>query len=184
MSWTLKNTDERYGLVAQLLHWAVVTAIALQYVWAWRVDRTDSIRQQFSLINEHKSIGMLILMLVLLRLGWRAINRTPRFPIEMKRWEINAANVTHVLLYSLLLAMPLTGWMYSSAAGYGAEFFGWLDIPDFVSTSEALESIMHRSHTALSWALPAVVALHVLAALRHHFVLKDDVLKRMLPGSK
>lgn len=181
MDWRLKNTSERYGLVAQFLHWSVVVGIMLQYAWAWRIDNTESIRQQFSLVNEHKSIGMTILLLVFLRIGWRAINQTPDHPPGTRLWQANAANFTHALLYFLILLMPLTGWMYSSAAGYGAEFYGLLDIPDFVPTSERLESFMHLAHESMAWAIPVVVLVHVAAALRHHFVLKDDVLKRMLP---
>lgn len=184
MKWSFRNTHDRYGMVAQLLHWSVVAGIVLQYIWAWRIDNTESIRQQFSLVTTHKSIGMTILMLVLLRLVWRAFNKPPTYPASMRHWEMNAANLTHALLYSLILLMPLTGWMYSSAAGYGAEFWGLVDIPDFVPTSERLENFMHLAHETIAWAIPAAVAVHVLAALRHHIMLKDDVLKRMLPGWK
>lgn len=184
MNASLTNTTSRYGLIAQFLHWSVVVGIVLQYIWAWRIDNTDSIREQFSLVTTHKSIGMTVLGLVLLRLLWRAFNKPPPYPSSMHTWEINAANFTHALLYLLILLMPLTGWMYTSAAGYGAEFFGLIDIPDFVPTGERLENFMHVAHEAIGWAIPAVVAVHVIAALRHHFVLKDDVLKRMLPGSK
>ena len=181
---SLTNTSNRYGLIAQLLHWAVVVGIVLQYVWAWRIDNTDSIRAQFSLVTTHKSIGMTILALVLLRMAWRAFNKPPPYPVSMKTWEINAANFTHALLYLLILLMPLTGWMYTSAAGYGAEFWGLVDIPDFVATGERLENFMHIAHETIAWLIPIVVAVHVFAALRHHFTLKDDVLKRIIPGWK
>ena len=178
------QVSNRYGLIAQLLHWAVVVGILLQYVWVWRIDNTDSIREQFSLVTTHKSIGMTVLALVLLRMAWRAFNKPPPYPPGMARWEINAANLMHALLYLLILLMPLTGWMYTSAAGYGAEFWGLIDIPDFVLTGERLENFMHVAHETIGWAIPIVVAVHVLAALRHHFALKDDVLKRMVPGWK
>ena len=178
------QVSNRYGLIAQLLHWAVVVGILLQYVWAWRIDNTDSIREQFSLVTTHKSIGMTVLALVLLRMGWRAFNKPPPYPPSMARWEINAANLMHALLYLLILLMPLTGWMYTSAAGYGAEFWGLIDVPDFVPTGERLENFMHVAHETIGWVIPIVVAVHVLAALRHHFALKDDVLKRMVPGWK
>jgi cytochrome b561 len=181
MNFRMRNTASRYGAIAQALHWAVVVGIVLQFVWAWRIDETESIRQQFALVNQHKSIGITILLLVVVRLGWRGFNRPPANPDGMSAWERRAAALSHGLLYALILALPLSGWAYSSAAGYGAEFFGLLEIPDFVSQSEPLESILGRVHDGLGIALAVLVAVHVLAALRHHFVLKDDVLKRMLP---
>lgn len=138
MKLSLANTDKTYGLIAQLLHWLVVAGISAQFVWAWRIDQAESVRSEFQLVNQHKSIGMTVLALVVLRLGWRAFNRPPAFPAGMKTWEMRAANVAHWLLYVLILAMPVTGWIYTSAAGFGAEFFGLLDIPDLVGQSERL----------------------------------------------
>lgn len=180
----LRNTVTHYGLISQLLHWAVVLLVALQFVWAWRIDQTESVIQTYRLTVQHKSIGMTVLMLAVLRLAWRLFNRPPPLPAGMPRWEMTAAKLSHGLLYALIFAMPLTGWAYSSAGGYGAEWFGWIDFPDFVGESERLEDILGRVHGALAGTLVAVVALHVLAALRHHFILKDSVLKRMLPTWK
>lgn len=181
MKLPLSNTDDAYGFVAQVFHWLVVVGISAQFVWAWRIDQTDSIRSQFALINQHKSIGMTVLALVVLRLLWRLMNRIPPFPAGMSGWERAAASTAHWLLYALILAMPLTGWMYSSAAGFGAEFFGLLDIPDFVAQSERLERVFGTIHEWLAKAILLVVAIHVLAALRHQFLLKDGLLRRMLP---
>ncbi|MBS3744622.1 MAG: cytochrome b [Wenzhouxiangellaceae bacterium] len=181
MKLPLANTDRSYGLVAQSFHWLVVAGITAQFIWAWRIDQTDSIRTQFTLVNQHKSIGMTVLGLVVLRLLWRAVNRPPAFPGSMSGWERRAASTAHWLLYALILVMPLTGWIYSSAAGFGAEFFGLLDIPDFVAQSERLESVFGTIHEWLAKAILLVVAIHVLAALRHQFVLKDGLLRRMLP---
>ncbi|MFU8878152.1 MAG: cytochrome b, partial [Wenzhouxiangellaceae bacterium] len=165
----------------QLLHWLVVVGITLQFVWSWRIDEAESIRQQFQLVNQHKSIGMTVLLLVLLRIAWRLFNRPPPLPPWTPAWERRAAAATHWLLYGLILAMPLSGWAWTSSAGYGAEFFGLLDIPGIAPVDERLEEILGGVHEWLSRAILALVALHVLAALRHHFVLKDNVLKRMLP---
>lgn len=181
MNLRLRNTDKAYGAMAQAFHWLVVVGITAQFIWAWRIDQTDSIRSQFALVNQHKSIGMTVLTLVILRLLWRLVNRTPAFPARMSDWEKRAASTAHWLLYALILAMPLTGWMYSSAAGFGAEFFGLLDIPDFVAQSERLEDIFGTIHAWLAKAILVVVTVHVLAALRHQFVLKDGLLRRMLP---
>jgi cytochrome b561 len=181
MNIPIRNTGNAYGLVAQLFHWAIVAGITLQYIWAWRADQTDSIRTEYQLIVQHKSIGMTVLALAILRILWRLFNRPPALPDGMKRWERFAASFTHWALYGVIMAMPITGWIYSSAAGYGAEFYGLLDIPDLVGTSEALESAFHEIHELLGIALLVLIGVHVAAALQHHFIRKDDVLKRMLP---
>lgn len=181
MKLPIRNTAGYYGLVSQLLHWAVVLGVVLQYSWAWRFHQTDSVRERLHLVNQHKSIGMTILGLMLVRIAWRLFNRPPPMPPVIHRWEASAARFTHGLLYTLLFAMPLTGWMHSSAVGYGAEFFGLLDIPDFVPVNETIELLAKTAHEWMAWVIPTVVIVHVGAALRHHFWLKDDVLKRMLP---
>ncbi len=184
MSVPLRNTDKAYGLVAQLLHWLVVAAILLQFVWAWRIDEADSMRLEFALVNQHKSIGMTILALAVLRLAWRLVSRQPSTPPAMPGWERFAAAVSHWTLYTLIFAIPLSGWAYTSAAGYGAEFFGLVDIPDLVPSDEGLEDVFEDAHEFLGQALLVVVAVHAAAALRHHFLLRDDVLTRMLPFRK
>lgn len=181
MALHLRNSDSAYGLVAQLLHWLIVAGVLLQFVWAWRIDEAGSVRQEFALVNQHKSIGMTILGLVLLRLVWRAFNRPPPLPEERPRWERAVASATHWVLYGLILAMPLSGWVYTSAAGYGAEFFGLVEIPDLVGSSERLEEAFEEVHETLAGVLAGVALLHAAAALRHHFVLRDDVLRRMVP---
>lgn len=181
MNLPLANTNKAYGLIAQLLHWLVVAGISAQFVWAWRIDEAESIRSQFQLVNQHKSIGMTVLVLVVLRLVWRVLNRPPPFPASMKTWEMLAATAAHWLLYVLILVMPVTGWIYTSAAGFGAEFFGLFEIPDLVGQSDRLEEIFGEIHEWLAIAIVAVVSIHVLAALRHQFVLKDGLLRRMLP---
>lgn len=182
MKLPIRNTSDAYGLVAQSLHWLVVVGIVLQFVWAWRIDETDSIRQQYQLVIQHKSIGMTVLLLALVRIAWRVFNRPPALPGSMTRWERFAAAFTHWALYGLILMLPISGWIYSSAAGYGAEFWGLVDdIPDLVEQSEALEDTFHEVHEVLGWALIALVGIHAAAALQHHFIRKDNVLKRMLP---
>jgi len=182
MNIPVRNTRNAYGAVAQFLHWAVVAGILLQFVWAWRIDEVESIRREFALVNQHKSIGMTVLLLAVLRLGWRAFNRPPPLPGDMRGLERRAAAAAHWALYALILALPLSGWAYSSAAGYGAEFWGFVTIPDFVPQGEELESALRVLHDALGVALLALAAVHALAALRHHCVLRDDVLRRMLPS--
>lgn len=177
----VRNSRTAYGLVAQALHWLVVIGISLQFFWAWRIDQTDSIRAQFALVNQHKSIGMTILALVIVRLLWRAFNRPPPFPSSMSAREKFAAVAAHWLLYALIVLMPLTGWIYTSAAGFGPELFGLVEIPALVDQSERLETIFGEIHEWLAIGIVGLVSIHVLAALRHHFLLKDGLIWRMLP---
>ncbi|MBY6205094.1 cytochrome b [Halomonas denitrificans] len=181
MDGILRNTETRYGLVAQLFHWTVAIGIVLQFIWAWRIDQADSIRLEYQLVIQHKSIGMTVLILALLRIAWRLFNAPPALPSAMARRERRAAAFTHWALYGLILFLPLSGWVYSSAAGYGAELFGWVEIPDLVGQSEAVEAAGFQVHRALGWVLLGLVGIHVAAAMHHHFVRKDTVLKRMLP---
>ena len=176
----MRNTRNAYG-AGTAFHWLVVIGITPSSSGRGVSIRPIRFAPEFSLVNQHKSIGMTVLALVVLRLLWRAFNRPPAFPSAMTVWERRAAATAHWLLYALILAMPLTGWMYSSAAGFGAEFFGLLDIPDFVAQSERLEGIFGTIHEWLAKAILLVVTIHMLAALRHQFVLKDGLLGRMLP---
>jgi len=174
----------RYGAVAQALHWLVVAGIVLQYTWAWRIDRAVSVRETFALVNQHKSIGMTVLGLAAVRLAWRAFHPPPAPPPGMPGWERRAAGLVHWMLYLLLFAQPLSGWAWSSAAGYGARFYGLLKVPDLVPTDERLADALGAVHATLGVAMLVLVGIHVLAALRHHFLIGDDVLTRMLPRWK
>lgn len=177
----LRNTRTHYGLVSQALHWAVVVLVVVQFVWAWRMDELSRGLALYEVTVQHKSFGMTILGLMVLRVLWRLFNRPPPLPAHVTGWEHAAARFTHWLLYGLLFAMPLSGWIMSSAADYGAEWFGWVNVPDLVGPNEDLQDVMEETHEILSWVLLGVIGLHVLAALRHHFLLRDRVLKGMLP---
>ncbi len=181
MSIPLRNTASRYGLVSQLFHWLIVGLILFQYTWAWRIDNAEGFRLRLELVTQHKTIGMLVLGLAVLRLLWRLFNRPPPLPAAMPRWERQLAALGHWLLYGLILALPLSGWLYSSAAGLGDFWWGPVDLPSLIAADEAREAIFEQVHGALALSLAVVAAGHALAALRHHFIRKDDVLKRMLP---
>jgi cytochrome b561 len=136
------------------------------------------------LLSRHKSVGITILALVFLRLGWRWANPTPTLPSTLKPYERALARGTHLLLYVLLFAIPLTGWTMSSARGFPVSWFGFVQLPDLVPKNKALYETLVSVHETLAWSLMAIVALHIGAALKHHFVLNDDVLRRMLPTTK
>ena len=176
-----RKRPERYGGVAQFFHWAVVVLIAFQYTWAWRIDQTEGIRARFELVTQHKTIGMLVLAFAVLRLLWRLFHAPPPLPKHLANWELWAAKLGHLALYGLIFIVPISGWLYSQAAGYGDYWWGPVVLPVFIEATEASEALFYELHELFGRLLIAVVAIHVLAALRHHFILKDNVLKRMLP---
>jgi cytochrome b561 len=125
---------------------------------------------------------MLVLLLVIVRLAWRALNVTPSLPADTPPRERIAARLGHGLLYALLLLMPLTGWIINSAANVPFRIFWQVPLPAIVSPDKALADAVARVHLVLFVLLALLLALHVGAALRHHFIKRNDVLTRMLPG--
>ena len=140
--------------------------------------------KKLGLLARHKSVGITILGLAVLRLLWRWMNPTPALPDTLKPYERVLATLTHAGLYVILFAMPLTGWMMSSARGFPVSWFGFWQLPDFVPKNQELYNAMKETHETLALALYVIVFLHAAAALKHHFFLKDDVLRRMLPFTK
>jgi cytochrome b561 len=177
----LRNTTRRWGAVSQLLHWLIVILIIVQVTLASLADDLPPGVKKLGLLARHKSVGITILMLALARLTWRLLNPTPALPLTLKSWEQSLARLTHALLYVLLFAMPLSGWMMSSARGFPVSWFGFFTLPDLVPKNRSLYETLLTTHGTLAWVLGAVVTLHAAAALKHHFMLRDDVLRRMLP---
>jgi cytochrome b561 len=136
---------------------------------------------KLALLAKHKSVGMTVLMLAVLRLVWRVTNRPPPLPAGMTPIERWLAPATHGAFYVLLFAMPLTGWMMSSAKNYSVSWFGLFTWPNLIAPNETAFNLLKSTHDYLSDLLFALAILHVLAAIKHHFWNKDDVLKRMLP---
>jgi cytochrome b561 len=174
----------RYSAVAQGLHWAIAALIVVQFTLAWSADDLPLGARKLALLARHKSFGMTILMLAVLRLLWRLFNRPPELPPGMTNIERQLARATHGLFYVFLFIMPLTGWMMSSAKNYSVSWFNLFAWPDLIAPDEQAFNLLKAAHDTLSWLLFAVAVLHILAALKHHFWNKDDVLKRMLPFNK
>lgn len=180
----IRNTTVRWGAVSQFLHWLIVALIIIQVTLASMADDLPLGVKKLALLARHKSVGITILGLAVLRLSWRWINPTPALPGTLKPYERILASFTHAALYILLFALPLTGWMMSSARGFAVSWFGFIQLPDFVPKNKPLYDAMLAAHGTLVWVLYVILALHVLAALKHHFLLKDNVLRRMLPFNK
>lgn len=181
---SLRNTTTRWGIVAQLLHWTIVALVITQVILAGIADDLPLGMKKLAVLARHKSVGITILLLVIVRLVWRWRNPTPALPSTLKPYERGLARFTHAALYLLLFAMPLSGWMMSSARNFPVSWFNLFQLPDLVPRSQPLYEIMHETHEILAITLGAVVILHVLAALKHHFIYKDSVLRRMLPFTK
>jgi len=177
---SLTNSAQRYGLVPQLLHWLVVLLLALQFLLAELAEDLPDGLEKLAMLSRHKSIGITILGLAALRVAWRLIDRPPPLP-AMPGWQRIAAHVTHWGLYAALFAMPLSGWMMSSAANYPVSWFGLFQLPDLVGASHDLHETLEEVHETLAGALLVLAAVHVLAALKHQFVDRDGLLSRMLP---
>jgi len=181
---TLRNTPHRWGAVSQFLHWLIVALVIVQVILANIAEDLPIGVRKLAMFARHKSFGITILGLVVLRLLWRLTNPTPPLPTTLKPYERVLATLTHAGLYIVLFAMPLTGWMMTSARGFPVSWFGFFQLPDFVPKNDALYNAMKETHDTLATVLFAIVFLHVAAALKHHFVMKDDVLRRMLPFTK
>jgi cytochrome b561 len=175
------NRRDRYDPTLQALHWLSAALMAAVVIVAWYMTdlpRTDPGRNDW--YGLHKSIGVTILALSVIRLGWR--HRSPPAPLVAAAWEHRVAAVTHVLLYLILLAMPITGYIHSAAGGHPVSLFGLFTLPTLVPEDKALGHLFGEIHEAGQWAVYLVVALHAAAALFHAIIRKDGVLRRMLPA--
>lgn len=170
-------SDERYNAVARALHW-IIAALIIGNIAGGLLH--EPLEDVVNLMPLHKASGLTVLVLSLVRIAWRLTWRAPAYPAEMSALEVFAAKATHFAFYALMLAMPLTGWIMASAGKYPLSWFGLFDWPKLPVTRESpLYGIAHEGHELLGWLTLALVVLHVGAALRHHFLLKDNVLRRM-----
>jgi cytochrome b561 len=177
----LLNTSSAYGAVARFLHWTIVLLIIAQFIIADSADELPDGVEKLSRLSLHKSVGMTVFLLALLRIGWRLVNRGNPAPVPMPNAQRIAAAVGHGLLYLLVLAQPLTGWAMSSAANYPVTLFGWFQFPALVAPDHALHEVLVDVHEGVFVTLAVVATLHAAAALYHHYWMKDDSLRRMLP---
>ncbi len=179
MQW--RNSSDRFGAVAQIFHWTIVALIIVQFVLAEQAEDLPTGLEKLATLARHKSVGITILALAILRLLWRWTNPTPTLPSNMKPWERMLARGTHFGLYGLLIVQPLTGWLMSSAKSYSVSWFGLITLPDLVAKDERLFETLQETHEILAGTIFTLAVIHALAALKHHFVNRDEVLRRMLP---
>jgi cytochrome b561 len=177
----IKNTTTRFGAIAMLLHWVIaLLMIGLIILGLYMVGLPISLHK-LKYYGWHKEFGVLVLMLATVRLAWRFTNTTPLLPPQMPKWEQMAAHGMHYVFYVFMFALPITGWMLSSAAGLPVSFFGLFVLPDLISANEQTRHLLTEIHKWLAYGLIAAICGHTGAALQHHFINKDDILRRMLP---
>jgi cytochrome b561 len=177
------NTTQRYGIVAILLHWIMaVLLIALIALGLYMVSLPDAgfDRKKITLILFHKEYGILALALGTMRLGWRVGNVLPALVEHLPDWQKVIARFVHLCFYGLMFALPLTGWAMSSAVAIPVYFFGF-GLPHLISPDDHAFRALIEVHQWLSYALISCIVIHAGAALRHHFMFKDETLKKMLP---
>lgn len=170
-----------YTRTAITLHWLMALLIVATFPLGLYMSDLPLSPYKLKLFSYHKWIGIVILALLLIRLTWRVIHRPPALEAGMPRWLAYGAHSAHIGLYTLMLAVPLTGWMMSSALGFQVVLFGVLPLPNLIGTDKATGEVLKQVHEYLNYGLLVVVIAHVGAALHHHFMLHDGTLRRMMP---
>jgi cytochrome b561 len=181
----MSNTDSaaRYSRGASILHWLIALLIIGNFVGAWMSEDLPR-DQKIVMMGYHKANGILILLLTLVRIGWRFTHRPPPLLESLKAWEAALAKVTHTLFYLLMLAVPLAGWGLHSAFGKGkpVSMFGLFDFPALpVASDKATIGLFHDLHEVTATAMLALFVLHVAAALKHQFADRDGTMRRIVP---
>ena len=170
-----------YTRTAIALHWLTFALIATGFTLGrWMVDLPIA-PQTLRAYAYHKWIGITVFLVTLVRLAWRVAHPVPP-PAGMPAWQRRAAVASHVSLYVLMLAIPVSGWIYSSASGVQVVYLGIVPLPNLVAKDNALAAVLKSVHYTLNFTLLALVLVHAGAALRHYFVERDRVLLRMLPA--
>lgn len=172
---------DHYTRTAVTLHWIIALLIFTAFPLGVYMHELPLSPYKLRLYSWHKWAGVTIFLLALLRILWRATHRPPPLPAAMPSWEKFAAHAVHYLLYALILVIPLSGWLMSSAKGVQTVWFGVLPLPDLVSKDKELGDLLKAVHQSLNFLLLGLVIAHIGAALKHHFIQRDDTLVRMLP---
>jgi len=177
MMW--RNTGERYGAVARVLHWTIAILIISTLFIGLILDDVSG-PAKFALFRWHKSFGITVLALATIRILWRFTNIHPSKLSTHAAWEKFLATITHFLLYFAMIAMPLSGWLMSSAKGVKVSVYGLLTLPDLIAVNKPLGHLLNEFHVYLGWSLIGLIALHAAGAVKHHFLDRDETLRRML----
>ncbi|MEK7811250.1 MAG: cytochrome b [Pseudomonadota bacterium] len=173
--------NDRYTNTAISLHWLIALLLFISIPLGVYMHDLPLSPYKLQLYSYHKWIGVTIFMLAVFRLYWRISHRPPALPENTPQWAVVASEIVHYLLYILILIIPLSGWLMSSAKGFQTVWFGLLPLPDLLGKDKFMGDLLQGVHQFLNIALAVVFAAHVGAALKHHFLERDDILSRMLP---
>ena len=176
----MDETGGRYGGAAIALHWLTAVLIVANLILGLSMVPLPIIPRKLQWYAWHKWIGITVFLLTCMRLGWRWVQPAPP-PVAMPEWQRRAAEATQMLMYALLLLIPVSGWLYSSATGVQVVYLGLVPLPNLVPTDKVLAGLLKGAHVALNFTLFTLVFVHTAAALKHHFVDRDPALMRMLP---
>jgi cytochrome b561 len=182
----LLNTATHYGAVTRFFHWAVFLLFAYQYVGANIMTRIAQGKTVFGLnqdqyYNWHKSIGLVLLALVVLRVAWRKLTRLPDWAPTLTPAERTLSHWNETLLYTCMFLMPVSGYLFVMAGGYGVMLFGTYNLPNPIGKQEGLAAVARVVHITTAYALVIIAGSHVGLGLKHHLCDRDGFLRRMLP---
>lgn len=180
----MSAAPQRYTPAAIAFHWILAVLIIGNLAFGLTIVDLPLSPQKLRYFSWHKWTGVTIFLIASARLLWRLSHPAPALPATMKPWERRLAHAVHVLLYALFFAAPLTGWLFSSAAGFQTVYLGVLPIPDLLAKNKEVAEVLKVAHHWINYTLGAVIVVHAAAALKHHFVDRDDVLARMLPFAR
>jgi cytochrome b561 len=174
---------DRYNRGAVALHWITAALILVNLLLGVSMVQLPISPRKISWYLSHKSIGISVFLLTSLRLGWRVARGAPA-PVPMPAWQARAARWSHAILYVLLLVIPLSGWLYSSATGVQVVYLGVVPLPSLLPKDRSVAAVLRAVHVGLNATLATLVLLHVAAALKHHFIDRDEALWRILPFTR
>jgi len=174
----LATPDSRYSTPAIALHWLMAWLVIATYFIGLGMGALPVGPERIQMVGWHKWLGLTVAYIWVIRVYWRATHQPPAPPAG-PAWQKLAAHIVHLLLYVLLIAIPLTGWLMSSAKGFTTNYFGLFDLPNLLDKDKALAHTLKNAHGLLANSLMALVALHIAAALKHQWIDKDNLLARM-----
>lgn len=178
----LKNTSNSFGSVAKAFHWLIALGIIGMLIVGFIMADMNPSSTKYMLYGYHKSTGVLILLFVGLRLIWRFLNPTPQLPKTLRPWHHHVAKLSPIALYSLMFLMPLSGTILSQAGGHPITIYGLFTLPNILPKLPALSKVAGMVHEYGAFAFIGILTLHVGAALYHHFIIKTNILRRMMPS--
>ena len=180
----MSTTINRYTNTAIALHWLIALLIFIAFPLGLYMSDLKLSPTKLQLFSYHKWIGITVLVLAVVRVIWRVTHTPPPLPDSISKLQQMASHMVHGILYLMLFAVPLTGWLMSSAKGFKTVWFGVLPLPDLLDKDKELGHLLEVVHQSLNYILLVLVVLHVAALIKHRFIDHDDVLARMLPGGQ